>query len=91
VFLPSKRADLLAALLAPMHGQRAGDWISDEVLSERIWGNQQGSRTQLNTLIHRARASLSEAGVDGPALIERAPGGGATRLVLDADTTVSIS
>lgn len=81
-WLPHKRADLVASLLQPPSGDPMGAWVGDEVLASSIWGPTGASRTQLNTLIHRARESLSEAGLDGAALIERAPGGGATRFVV---------
>jgi hypothetical protein len=86
-WLPRKRAELVAALLAPPDGA-PGAWIDDDLLMSLVWGATGATRTQLNTLIHRTRVSLSEAGLDGPALIERAPGGGATRFVVDPETTV---
>jgi hypothetical protein len=89
-WLPHKRADLVAALLSPTQGQRAGDWIADDTLVERLWGASGGSRAQLNTLIYRARISLSEAGLDGQAMIERAPGGRATRISVSRDVAISI-
>jgi hypothetical protein len=40
------------------------------------------SRPEINMLISRCRRDLVEAGLAGPRLIERAPGGGGTRLAL---------
>ncbi|NUO49630.1 MAG: FHA domain-containing protein [Polyangiaceae bacterium] len=87
-FLPSKRADLVAALLHPTTGA-AGEWIEDDVLCASVWGDEGGTRVQLNTLLHRTRASLTEAGLDGARLLERAPGGGAVRFLLAPNATVS--
>jgi hypothetical protein len=39
-------------------------------------------------LISRCRRDLVEAGLAGPLLLERAPGGGGTRLVLAADAEI---
>lgn len=89
VELAQKRADLVLALLCPPNGL-PGEWVEDEVAWELIWGRDGGTRARLNTLIHRTRASLSEAGLDGARLIERAPGGGATRFALAPKAKVSI-
>ncbi len=91
VWLPQKRGDLVAALLSPLAGVRPGDWVSDDLLVQRVWGSESVTRTQLNTLIHRTRMSLSGAGLNGPSLLERAPGGGATRLRLAKDAEVSVA
>ncbi|MFO0554719.1 MAG: FHA domain-containing protein [Polyangiaceae bacterium] len=80
VWLPHKRGDLLAALLSPPSSLKAGDWVPDDMLLPRIWGTEPSSRVLLNTLIHRTRLTLSAAGLNGPNLVERAPGGGSTRV-----------
>ncbi|MBL8956936.1 MAG: FHA domain-containing protein [Myxococcaceae bacterium] len=90
VYLPQKRADLVAALLKPPTGIVPGEWVDDEVLSRRVWGSQSASRNQVNVLIHRTRCSLTEAGLNGPALIERAPGGGATRFRVASARRVTV-
>lgn len=90
IWLPQKRADLVAALLAPLGGARAGDWISDDAIIPRIWGAESASRVQLNTLIHRTRLSLTAAGLPGPRIIERSPVGGSTRFRLTTSTRVSV-
>lgn len=84
VFLPQRRADLVAALLSPLNGVAAGAWVDDEVLMRRVWSREGASRVQLNVLVHRVRESLTQAGVNGPALIQRVPGGGAVRFQLAA-------
>jgi hypothetical protein len=89
VFLPRLRADLVATLLRPPFG-KPGDWIDDTALIARVWGREAASRSQLNVLIHRTRQLLTIAGLDGPALLERAPGGGSTRLRLASGARVSL-
>lgn len=91
VWLPHKRGDLVAALLLPPNGLHPGAWVPDEVLIPRVWGAEHASRTQLNTLIHRTRISLGEAGLNGPAILERAPGGGATRFRLSPHAVTSVA
>jgi pSer/pThr/pTyr-binding forkhead associated (FHA) protein len=90
VYLPQKRADLVAALLKPPGGLVPGEWVDDEVLARRIWGSETATRNQVNVLIHRTRSSLTEAGLDGPTLIERAPGGGATRFRVASARRVTV-
>jgi DNA-binding winged helix-turn-helix (wHTH) protein len=90
IFLPQKRGDLVAALLRRSGGVVPGDWVDDDVLVSRVWGSEGASRTQINVLIHRARQSLTEAGLNGPSLLERAPGGGATRFRLAAGAQVEM-
>ena len=91
VWLPRKRGDLVAALLSPPGGLKAGDWIPDELLIPRVWGGESASREQLNTLIHRARLTLAAAGLPGSGLIERAPGGKSTRLQIARGARASVS
>lgn len=91
VWLPQRRGDLVAALLLPPNGLAPGAWVPDEVLIPRVWGTEQASRTQLNTLIHRTRVSLGEAGLNGPAIVERAQGGGATRFRLSPHAVTSVA
>jgi hypothetical protein len=90
VFLPRKRAELVAALLSPGAGGGPGDWIDDEVLMARVWGSESATRTQLNVLVHRTRQSLTEAGLNGLLLVARAPGGGSTRFRIAAGARVSV-
>lgn len=90
IYLPQKRADLVAALLKPLGGTVPGEWVDDDALSKRIWGSQAASRNQVNVLIHRTRCSLTEAGLNGPQLIERAPGGGATRFRVASPERVTV-
>jgi hypothetical protein len=89
-WLADKRCDLVAALLRPTGELQPGEFVPDEVLVRLVWGTDAASRAQLNTLIHRARKSLTQAGLNGPALIQRAQGGGATRFNLAPAAQVAI-
>jgi hypothetical protein len=89
-WLADKRCDLVAALLRPSGDFSAGEFVPDDVLVRLIWGTDAATRAQLNTLIHRARKSLTLAGLNGPALIQRAPGGGATRFAMAQSAEVSV-
>lgn len=89
-WLADKRCDLVAALLRPGGEFSAGEFVPDDVLVRLVWGTEAANRAQLNTLIHRARKSLTLAGLNGPALIQRAPGGGATRFPLAVGAEVAI-
>lgn len=90
VWLPQRRGDLMAALLAPARGRSAGDWIPDEALISHVWGTEPATRMQLNTLVHRLRLTLSAAGLNGAKLIERAPTGGSTRVRLARNASTSV-
>jgi hypothetical protein len=89
-FLPQRRGELVAALLRRSGAGSPGDWVDDDTLVSRVWGRDGATRTQVNVLIHRARQSLTEAGLNGPALLERAPGGGATRFRIAQGARVEI-
>ena len=92
VHLPDRRCDLIATLLQPPGSLRTGEFVPDDVLAPRVWPGQPGKgRTDINLLLHRTRKSLLEAGVDGPALLDRGKGGGETRIVLARGAEVSIS
>jgi DNA-binding winged helix-turn-helix (wHTH) protein len=64
--------------------------VSDELLIPRVWGGESATREQLNTLIHRTRVTLVAAGLNGPGLIERAPGGKSTRARVAERARVSV-
>jgi FHA domain len=73
----------IGALARPPGGHRPGEFLSDDVLRAIVWPRKpQVSRQEINMLISRCRRDLVEAGLAGPHLIERAPGGGGTRLGL---------
>ena len=92
VYLPDRRFDLVATLLRPPVGYQLGDFISDDTVRAVVWPRKAAvSRPEINMLISRCRRDLLEAGLAGPRLIERAPGGGGTRLQLAPNATVEVS
>ncbi len=89
VYLADRRFDLVIALARPPAGHRAGEFITDDVLRGVVWPRKPSvTRPEINMLISRCRRDLVEAGLAGPHLIERAPGGGGTRLVLAPDAEI---
>lgn len=89
-YLPGKRFDLVVALAQPPGGYRPGDLVSDQVLWTCIWGLGGGSRTDMNLLVHRVRKDLDKAGLEGVSIVQRAPGGGATRLAIGEVPCVTV-
>jgi len=91
VFLADRRLDLVIALLRPPDGFAAGEFIPDEVVRAIVWPrNPAVTRPEINVLIGRCRRDLVEAGLAGARLIERAPGGGGTRLALAPGALVTV-
>jgi hypothetical protein len=91
VHLADRRLDLLIALLRPPAGHQPGDFIPDDVLRQVVWPrNPTVSRPEINTLISRCRRDLLAAGLAGPSLLERAPGGGGTRMQLAPGAAVTM-
>lgn len=87
VYLADRRLDLVMALVRPS----PGEFVSDETVRAIVWPRNPGvSRQEINTLIARTRRDLVDAGLPGPKLIERATGGGATRLTVDAGCEIVI-
>lgn len=83
VYLADRRLDLIAALVKPPAGYAPGDFIPDDVLRPIVWPrNPNVIRSEINVHITRCRKDLLGAGLAGPRLLQRAPGGGATRLAL---------
>lgn len=90
VWLSNRRCDLVAALLQPLAGE-AGDFVGDDEAARRVWpGETSKDRAAINLLLYRLRRTLIEAGLDGKALLDRAPGGGATRFVLSPGVRVAV-
>ena len=88
VYLPDRRFDLMVALL---RDYREGEFITDDQLRTIVWPRRpEVSRPEINMLISRCRRDLVDAGLAGPRLIERAPGGGGTRVMLAAGARVEI-
>jgi hypothetical protein len=89
VYLADRRFDLMVALLRPPGGHAAGDFIPDDTVRAVVWPRKAGvSRPEINMLISRCRRDLVEAGLAGPRLVERAPGGGGTRIRLAPNAVV---
>jgi hypothetical protein len=89
VYLADRRFDLVVALARPPGGHRAGEFVSDDALRAVVWPRRPSvTRQEINMLISRCRRDLVEAGLAGPHLIERAPGGGGTRLALAPDAEI---
>lgn len=89
VYLADRRLDLIAALVRPPSGYAPGDFIPDEVLRPMVWPrNPNVIRSEINVHITRCRKDLLGAGLAGPRLLQRSPGGGATRLALAPGCTV---
>lgn len=91
VYLADRRLDLMMALLKPPEGYTAGEFIPDDTVRAVVWPrNPAVSRPEINMLISRCRRDLLDAGLAGPRLIERAPGGGGTRVTLAAGATIVV-
>lgn len=86
VYLADRRFDLLMVLL-----EAKGAIVSDDILRSKVWPKSSAvTRQEINTLISRCRRDLVEVGLAGPRLIERAPGGGGTRIQLAPDAQVIV-
>lgn len=91
VYLADRRFDLLMALLAPPGDYRGGELVPDEVVRSTVWPKHDAvSRSEINMLISRCRKDLLAAGLAGPRLLERAKGGGATRVVLSPGAEIVV-
>lgn len=91
VYLADRRLDLMIALLRPTEGYLPGEFIPDDVVSAVVWPRSAGgSRVELNVLIARCRKDLIDAGLAGPRLIQRAPGGGGTRFAVAPGARIEI-
>jgi len=89
VYLADRRFDLMMALVDPPEGHKPGEFVSDDAVRSVVWPrNPSVSRPEINMLISRVRRDLLDAGLAGPRLVERAPGGGGTRLALAPNATV---
>ena len=91
VYLADRRLDLIAALVRPPAGYAPGEFIPDDVLRPIVWPrNPNVVRSDINVHITRCRKDLLAAGLAGPRLLQRAPGGGATRLALAPGCTIEV-
>ncbi len=88
VYLADRRFDLLVALLRPT-GYQAGEFIPDDTVRAIVWPRKpEVTRQEINMLISRCRKDLVDVGLAGPRLLERAPGGGGTRIALAPNAVV---
>ncbi|HEX7700218.1 MAG TPA: FHA domain-containing protein [Kofleriaceae bacterium] len=91
VYLADRRLDLIMALLRPPAGHQAGELVPDDVVRSVVWPRNAGvGRVELNTLIARCRRDLVDAGLAGPLLIVRAPGGSGTRFMLAPNAEIVV-
>lgn len=81
VFLSEKRCDLVACLLQPPPPYVAGEFIPDAVLAARLWPGAFAGRTDINTLLWRARKDFADAGLDCVTFFERKGGGLRAKIV----------
>lgn len=89
VYLADRQLDLVIALLRPPDPFHAGEFVPDDVIRGIVWPrNPAVSRPEINMLISRCRRTLTEAGLAGPRLLVRAPGGGGTQLAIAAGAQV---
>jgi hypothetical protein len=90
VYLPGRRYRLIAALVAPPSPLAPGDFVPDSELIPLVWNDNEeiGGRVEVNTVLMRTRHDLMAAGIAATRLLERAPGGRATRIVLAPDVAV---
>lgn len=91
VYLADRRFDLIVALLRPPAGYAPGDFIPDDTVRAVVWPRKPSvSRPEINMLISRCRRDLVGAGLAGPRLVERAPGGGGTRIQLAPHAVIEV-
>lgn len=83
-YLPGRRFKLIRALVAPPAPYVPGGYVPDAELVALVWDDDDevGGRQDINVLLTRCRHDLVSAGIAANALLERAPGGGATRVLL---------
>lgn len=92
VELSELRARLVALLLKPPGGLEAGELVPDEDLLPRIWpGQPRRGRLDLNTLVHRTRKDLLEAGVNPAPVLVRPRAGGSVALRVARGAVVTVS
>lgn len=93
VYLPGRRFRLIFALVMPPKPHVAGDYISDNDVVPFVWNDNDevGGRTDINVVLTRIRQDLVAGGIAATALLERAPGGRATRIVLAPGASIELA
>ena len=90
VYLPGRRYQLLSALIAPPAPHVTGEFVPDSDVIPLVWADEDvGGRQEVNVLLTRCRQDLLAAGISATSLIERAPGGRATRVRLAPGATIT--
>jgi hypothetical protein len=84
VYLPGRRYKMLAALLVPPAPHKVGDFVPDLEIVPLVWddNDEVGGRQDVNVVLARCRRDLIAGGIAATAVIDRAPGGRATRFRL---------
>jgi len=92
VYLPGRRYKMLAALLAPPAPYAAGDFVPDFEIVPLVWddNDEVGGRQDVNVVLARCRRDLIAGGIAATTVIDRAPGGRATRFRLAPTALVRI-
>jgi hypothetical protein len=90
VYLPGRRYRLAAALLSPPAPLVAGEFVPDATLVPVVWNDRHpgGAREDINVLLTRLRHDLVAANIAAASILERAPGGLATRFVVAPGASV---
>jgi hypothetical protein len=90
VYLPGRRFRLVSALVDPPPPHVAGEFVPDHVIVPVVWNDDDlvGGRQEINVLLTRCRQDLVAAGIAATKLLERAPGGRATRIALAAGAEI---
>jgi hypothetical protein len=90
VYLPGRRYRLAAALLSPPAPLVAGDFVPDATLIPLVWHDtrEASAREDINVLLTRLRHDLVAGNIAAVTILERAPGGRATRFVVAPGATV---
>ena len=93
VYLPGRRYRIIAALVEPPAPLAAGDFVPDSELVPLVWNDtdEVGGRVEINVVLTRTRQDLVAAGIGATRVLERAPGGRATRIVLEPGAVIRTS
>ena len=66
VYLTDRRCDLVAVLLQPPEPFAAGDYVEDQHILARVWGEKHVDRTHLNVLLHACARTCIGSGSTAP-------------------------
>jgi hypothetical protein len=90
VYLPGRRYRLAATLLSPPPPFVVGEFVPDATLVPLVWNDTRegGAREDINVLLTRLRRDLVTGNIAAAAILERAPGGRATRFIVAPGASV---